>query len=408
MKLLFLSHDIPSPALSDTLPLYYLIRHLSASYGHDITLISFVSERSRTEDIEHLKSVCSVANPIQIQWSSHKKLVAKAVKNSILNLPKNLRHGLFVNELDYYYDRRMDQTVKEVIEKNNFELLCSTRQMANYVVDVDAPKIVQPFDALSEWHRQVSSNSRGLKKIAYGIRSALNRSYEKHIYEEFDACLVVTQRDKELFGSLNPRIRCKVVPNGVDVDYFSHIGTDEESSSLILLAGMRGPVAVANVLYFYNEVFPLILRESPDVRLYLVGRDPAKEVVQLSSDPLVSVTGYVDDVRPYIAKSTVFISPEILGTGIKNKVLEAMSMGKAVVTTTLGAQGISVRSGEHLLIADTPKEFAKKTVSLLTDRQLRATIGANARKLIEEQYSWEITTKALNELLVNIVSQRGQ
>jgi polysaccharide biosynthesis protein PslH len=406
MKLLFLSHDIPSPALSDTLSLYHLIRHLSTSYGHDITLVSFVSERSRPEDSEYLKSVCTVANPIQIQWSSPKKLAAKAIKNSILNLPKNLRNGLLVNELDYYCDRHMDQMIKKVLEKNSFELLFSTRQMANYVVDVDIPKIVQPFDALSEWHRQVSSNSRGVKRTAYGIRHILNRTYEKHIYDKFDACLVVTERDKELLESLNPQIRCKVVPIAVDVDYFSHIGMNEEPSSLVLLAGMRGPVAVANVLHFYNEIFPLILRERPDVMLYLVGRDPAQEVVHLSSDPLVSVTGYVDDVRPYIAKSTIFISPEILGTGMKYKVLEAMSMSKAVVTTSLGAQGIPVKSGEHLQVADTPKEFAKATVSLLNDQRLRATIGANARKLVEEQYSWEAVTKVLNELFVNVLPKR--
>ena len=107
-----------------------------------------------------------------------------------------------------------------------------------------------------------------------------------------------------------------------------------------------------------------------------------------------------------MAQSTIFIAPEFLGTGIKNKVLQAMSMGKAVVTTTAGVRGIAARDGEQLVVADTFKEFAKRTVSLLKDRQMRATLGANARKLIEEQYSWETITKALNELLVNICSKR--
>ena len=407
MKLLFLSHDIPSPAASDTLPLYHLIRHLSALFRHDITLVSFASERSRAEDFEYLKSICTIENPIRIQWSEFKKLSLKAAKNSVLNLPKNVKHGLLVNELDYYYDHRMDQAIKEALKKNNFQLIFSTRQMANYVADVDIPKIVQPFDALSEWHRQVFATSRGLKRIVYWIRYALNRSYEKRIYEKFDVCLVVTQRDKELLESLNPRIRCTVIPNGVDVDYFSPIEIDEEPSSLTLLARLQYPVAIANVVYFYNEVFPLIRQENPNVKLYLVGRDPAEEIIDLSIDPSVSVTGYVKDVRPYIAKSTVFVAPETLGTGIKNKVLEAMSMGKVVVTTSLGAQGILVRSGEHLVVADTSNEFAKETLTLLTDRRLRETIGANARKLVEEQYSWEAVTKVLNELLVTVLPKRG-
>ncbi len=114
----------------------------------------------------------------------------------------------------------MDQTLKEVLKKNNFDLIFSTRQMANYVVDVDTPKIVQPFDAMSDWHSQVFANSKGLERIVY-IRYGLNRTYEKRIYEKFDACLVVMQRDKQLLESLNLQIRCTVIPVGVDVDYYA-------------------------------------------------------------------------------------------------------------------------------------------------------------------------------------------
>jgi len=407
MELLFLSHEIPSPAASDTLSLYHLIGHLSALYGHDVTLITFASDRSRAEDLAHLKNICSVENPIKIQWSSRKKLLLKAVKNSILNLPKNLRRGLCLNELDYYYDCRMDQAIKEAVKKNHYELIFSTRQMANYVVDVDTPKIVQPFDAMFEWHRQIFANSRGLNRIGSSIRYALNRSYEKHIYEKFDVCLVVTQLDKELLESLNPRIRCVVIPIGVDVDYFSPMDIDEEPASLTFLARLQYPVAIANVVYFYNEVFPLIRRESPNVKLSIVGRNPTEEIIALSADPSVSVTGYVKDVRPYLAKSTVFVSPEILGTGMKYKVLEAMSMGKAVVTTPIGAQGLSVKNREHLVVAGTSHEFARETVSLLYDRRMRATLGANARKLVEEHYSWETVTKAVNASITNIVSEQA-
>jgi len=407
MKLLFVSHDIPSPAASDTLAFYHLICHLSAQYDHDITLISFLSERPRGEDLEHLKSVCSIADPVSFRWSSSKKLLFNSVKSNALNLPKNLRQGVVLNELDYFYDRRMDRKIKDLMKKDSFELIISTRQMANYLVDVDAPKIVYPNDAMYEARRQVFAHSAGLERVAYGLRYILNRSYEKRVYEKFDACLVVTQRDKELLESLNPRIRCIVVPNGVDVNYFSPIDVEKDSASLIFLSAMQYPANVANVFYFYNEIFPLILREISDVKLYLVGRDPVKKIVALSADPLVRVTGYVEDVRPYIAKSTVFIAPMILGTGIKNKVLEAMSMGKAVVTTSIGAQGIAVRNREHVLVADNAAEFARGTISLLRDRYARVTLGTNARKLVEEQYSWEAITKLLDQILANVLSECG-
>jgi sugar transferase (PEP-CTERM/EpsH1 system associated) len=406
MKLLFLSHDIPSPAASDSVSLYYLIRSLSTIYGHHVTLISFVSERSRIEDLELLKTVCSVENPVPIHWGSLGTLLLKAVGNSLLKLPCNLKNHLLVNELDYYYDRRMDQLIREALKTNQFDLIVSTRQMASYIVDVHTPKVVQPYDALSEWHRQVAASSRGLKRIQASLRSALNESYERHIYVKFDACLVVTEQDKQRLESLNPRTRCIVIPNGVDTDYFAPINVDEQPSCLVFVARLKYAVPIANVLHFYNEVLPLIRHENPDVKLYLVGRDPAEAIRALSADPSVNVTGYVEDVRPYVAKSTVVISPDTLGTGIKNKVLEAMSMGKAVVTTKLGAQGIAVRNREHLVVADTPSDFAKETLSLLTDRSTRATLGANARKLVEEQYSWDSIAKTVNQLLTNIVSEK--
>lgn len=406
MKLLFLSHEIPSPVVSDLSVHYHHIRDLSKLYGHHITVISFASERSRVQDIEHLRSFCSIKDPVRIKRQPL-KLPFTAVKNCTHNLPRNIKHGLLVNELDYFYDRQMDQKIQEAVKNETFDLILSTRHMANYVVDVDIPKIVCPLDAMYEQRRQVFANSEGLQRIIYGLRYVLNRSHEKRIYEAFDACLVVTQQDKELLESLNPRIHCFVVPVGVDVAYFSPVERDEEPSSLIFLSALQYPPQVANVLHFYNEVFPLIRKENPDVKLYLVGRDPVKEVLDLSADPSIFVTGYVEDVRPYMAKSPVFIAPIILGTGMKTKVLEAMSMGKAIVTTSMGVQGIAVKNREHVIVADNPDEFARETGFLLADQRARVTLGANARKLVEEQYSWEMMARILNESMCEVLLQHG-
>jgi|ERR1035437_1095242 glycosyltransferase involved in cell wall biosynthesis len=406
MKLLFLSHEIPSPAVSDLSVHYHHIRDLSKLYGHNITVISFASERSSIQDLEHLKSFCSIEDTVKMK-RQFMKLPVIVAKNGIHNLPKNIKHGLLVNELDYFYDRRMEQKIQEAVKKDTFDLILSTRHMANYVVDIDVPKIVCPLDAMFEQRRQVFVNSEGLQRAIYGLRYVLNRSHEKHIYEAFDACLVVTQQDKMLLESLNPRIHCVVVPVGVDVAHFSPIDRIEEPSSLVFVSAFQYPPQVANVLHFYNEIFPLIRKKNPEVKLYLVGRDPVKEVVDLSADPSVFVTGYVEDVRPYLEKSTVFVAPIILGTGMKTKVVEAMSMGKAIVTTTLGVQGIAVKNKKHVVVADNPNEFARATISLLKDQQARATLGANARKLVEERYSWETMAKALNESLYKVLSQRG-
>ena len=403
MRLLFLSHELPSPIDSETLPQYYTIPFLSKLFGHDITIISFASQFARNEDLDHLRTFCTVENPIKFHKSAQKKLLSRrAIKNAVQNFPKDLRLRLFVNLLDYYYDRRMDAAISKAIDNNNFDLIVSTRPMASYVVEAATPKIVQPLDAAYEWHRQVFEKSTGLRKTSFGVQYALTRLYERRIYEKFDACLVVTQLDKALLESLNPRIRCNVIPIGVDVDYFSPGALHAQPSCLVFVSNMREPSAVAHVLDFYREIFPLILRENPDVRLYLVGR-PSREITSLSSDPSVTVTGYVNDVRPYMAKSTVFVAPEVLGTGMKNKVLQAMSMGKPVVTTTAGARGIAAKSGEHLIVADNFDDFARETVSLLNDQSFRHRLGAHARSLMKERYSWETVSNTLNEVILNVL-----
>jgi glycosyltransferase involved in cell wall biosynthesis len=232
--------------------------------------------------------------------------------------------------------------------------------------------------------------------------------YEKEIYKRFDACLVVTQRDKDLLTTLCPQINCEVLPNGVDTEYFSPMDVQEEFPSLVFVAEMGTLVNVHSILHFYDTIYPSIRQELPQIKLYLVGRKPSVEIINLAVDESVLVTGYVDSVKPYIARSSIFVAPLILGTGIKNKVLEAMAMGKCVVTTSIGAQGINAVSGEDLIITDNPNEFATWVVNLLKDKQLRQKLGDNARRIIETKYSWKKIAERLDQIFKEAVARHNK
>lgn len=402
MNILVLCHDIPSPTFSDTLPVYHLIKYLHLKHSHNIKLICFdCGNTTADKTIENFIK----GDPIKL---NDKNGIYQDFFVTLVNMFRfsNLKHKIksktLPNLLDYYYKPEMDKKIRSALKESDYDLIYSTRPMASYVLDLDIPKVIQPYDAVYKWHEQIYKASKGMKKIIYGVSSLMTRYYEKKVYNKFDACLVVTEDDKKLLKCLNPDLNVNVIPNGVNTEYFKPMEMEEEFPSLIYVSTMSGSPTTENVLHFYNNIFPLIREKVPEIKLYLVGRNPVKDIKDLSATPSVVVTGYVEDVRPYLARSSVFVAPMILGTGIKNKVLEAMSMGKSVVSTKIGAQGINALPDNDIVITDDNVLFAKYVVELLDDKELRKTMGNNARKVMENEYSWTKISEKLNNTFLTL------
>jgi glycosyltransferase involved in cell wall biosynthesis len=163
------------------------------------------------------------------------------------------------------------------------------------------------------------------------------------------------------------------------------------------------------MFYFVNEIFPLIRGRVPDASLCIVGRKPSRRLQDLASRVTnIQLTGWVEDVRPYLAQHAVFIVPLRIGGGTRLKIFEAMSMAKAVVSTSIGAEGLPVKNGEHLLLADDPASFAESTLRLLGNPSQRAQLGQAARHLVEENYSWVTVSKGFSQVLENVVNRARQ
>ncbi len=231
------------------------------------------------------------------------------------------------------------------------------------------------------------------------------RSYERRACLTADRLIVVSEADAQAVRQLDPRLQPVVVPNGVDMEHYTAPipplpkGKGPDATDLVFTAKMDFRPNVDAVLWFVKEVLPRIRRESPQTRFWAVGKDPHPRLAHLAEHPAVVLTGWVEDVRPYIAGAGVYVIPLRIGGGTRLKVLEAMAMGKAIVSTRLGCEGFDLVPNRELVMADTPSAFADAVLSLLRDPGRRERIGQAARRLAASRYDWQIIVPRLERAL---------
>jgi len=219
----------------------------------------------------------------------------------------------------------------------------------------------------------------------------------------------ISPTDAENGEKLNPAVKSKVLYSGVDLEYFSPDDSIQRDPNAIVHVGTLDPsTKLPAMLWFYEKVFPEVKKEFPDAFLELAGYMPKCSMYDADSANVI-VHGLVPDVRPYLAKGAVFISPQFVGSGIRIKILNAMAMKNAVVATSVACEGLPVEDGKNILIADTEEEFVEKICRLLREPEMVMNVGQNARCLIEENFSWpsiaEILERHLTETIDNNIGE---
>lgn len=394
-------HDFPSPFWGGVLPVFNLLKYFSEE--HNIALLSFVRKTAEKKWKHPDLWSCDVIETVVLPLPNIPlpRTVPIALRNMLLHA---ISKKMDLTLLSPFYSPEMQAKLKRLLNDGEFDLILTSGQMAFYVSEINMPKIVVPFDARSENYFLMYKNAKNpFMKISWLLLHIREKLQESIIYKSFDTCIVVTHRDKLLLQRYLPDVDISIIPNGVDFDYFKPMSIEKEHWSLIFVGSMNQLTNIDGVLRFYREIYPLIKKEVPKVKLYIVGANPTKEIVRLTTDESVIVTGFVEDIRPYLDKASVVIAPMFYGVGIKNKILEAMAMGKAIVTTTNGIEGIDAIPGKHVITADTAEEFAKRVIELLHDDQLRNKIEKNARKLVEEKFSWRKIADAYNSMFEKVV-----
>jgi sugar transferase (PEP-CTERM/EpsH1 system associated) len=305
---------------------------------------------------------------------------------------------------------RVLRRLRQIVSKKQYDaILCDFLLTAAVVPwDVGIPTVIFTHNVEAViWRRRFLVNQNPLWKLVAWRESRTIARAERHFTSLADHVLTVSDEDRRTFLEFLPKEKVTTVPTGVDLDYFRPAVGPAESSpsshSLVFTGSMDWIPNEDAIIYFSTEILPLIQKHFPGITLSVVGRTPTRKVLALAEkNPALRVTGSVDDIRPYVHEAAVYVVPLRIGGGTRIKIFEAMAMGSAVVSTSVGAEGLPVEHGKNILLADSPEDFARRTVALLTQPAERDRMGRAARDLVESRYGWAEVTDVLEEVLMQV------
>jgi sugar transferase (PEP-CTERM/EpsH1 system associated) len=284
-----------------------------------------------------------------------------------------------------------------LLKQETYDVILCDFMVAAGVIPWDwpTPKVLFTHNveaAIWRRHYEVATNPiwKAISRLEWRKMEAAERRYLRLA----DRVLTVSQTDRDAFAPFVEPGKLTVIPTGVDVDYFQPLPVEETTNLLVFTGSMDWLPNEDAILYFVDAILPLIKQQCPEVSLEVAGRSPSRKLQALAeTEKNIRLTGWVEDIRPFVARGSVCIVPLRIGGGTRLKIFEAMAMNKAVVSTSVGAEGLPVRSGENILLADTPNDFAEAVVSLLRDPNQRQRLGCAARVMVQERYSWPIVAK---------------
>jgi polysaccharide biosynthesis protein PslH len=394
-RILFLAAQPPyPPEQGGALRNYGLLRQ--AARANNITLLAFAPAGAAVEP--ELSALCREV--ILVPTPPPRSRFARLIRLLISSLPDM---ALRLHSLAY------SMALRDLLKRNHYDILqVGGIEMAPFALELPAaqrpPILFDDYNA--EWLLQLRAAQTDWQKITrwpaalYStIQARRLRRYERRICLASQQVLAVSQADAAALQQLEPAIAPRIVPNGVDTDRNRPgLPPAEIAHPALVFTGKldyrpNGDAA----LWFAREVWPLIRTRKPQVHWYLVGKDPGPELTRLGRLEGVHVTGYVPEVQPYLAAADCYIAPLRVGGGTRLKLLEALACGLPIVATTQGAEGLEVRSGEHLLLADSAADFANAVLRLLNDHPLASRLGLGARALATWHYEWDVLGPLLEE-----------
>ena len=406
MRILWLKTDLLLPLdKGGKLRTWHLMRHLAQH--HEITYLGFADPGEDPRNVEGMAEVARFVETVPR---------VDARKGSLRFFARAAWH--LADPLPYavgqYRSRAYRQRVQELLATRNFDLVVSDflPPIVNLPDKLPCPAVLFTHNVESEiWRRHAETAKGALKAALYGTQYRRMLRFESQSLRRFEGLLAVSEADRETFARLYPGIDLNtihVVRTGVDTEYFSPAPSPSGSVELVFTGSMDWLPNEDGMLWFCRDILPLIKRDVPAVTLSIVGRAPTPAVKKLAEEHGVRVTGRVEDVRPYMSTAAVFIVPLRIGGGTRLKIFEAMGMAKAVVSTTVGAEGLPVTHDRDILLADDPGSFARAVVRLLGDVQERRQLEAAARLLVAQHFDWSAVARDLDHALVRVASQGAE
>lgn len=380
MNILFLSTWFPFPPDNGArIRVYNLIKALAAK--HKVYLLSLLQEDSKRENVSRLADICEVVSLHESRW--FKPGTLKSLAGFLSSRPRS-----FVDT----FDPAVSQAVVDAIDRVRPDvLIASTLGVVDYVPKgLGIPCILEQHNCeYAILKRNAESCPSAIRRWRYLLGWKKFARWEAAVCRRFDCVTMVSKLDKEHLRAIAPDlVNVAVVPNGVDTDYYNVGSRDQERFTLLYNGALTYGANLDAVRFFASKIYPVLTKSLPETKLRVTGRTDGVDLSGIKDCPGIELTGYIDDMRDILRRTAVCLVPLRQGGGSRLKILEAMAAGVPVVATSVGAEGIDVISGEHVLIADDPSGIAACIERLLTDTDLARKLSANARKLVEERYSW--------------------
>lgn len=382
MHILFLSTRSPYP-LNGGHPLrtFHLLRE--AARRHSVSFLTFIQHEEEWEGLSVLREFCDdvVALPIPAD-AGRLPLAAGLAANALSPLP-------FVAQK--YDTRAMRRAVARARDIGPVDLMhLDMLPLAVYDGDSGpAPVVLVDHNVEFILLERRAKTERGLARRFWTTQARRLKRFEAAAVERATRAIAVSDVDAGILRRLAPGAEVRTVPNGVDLGFFAPAEEPDDADELVFVGAMTHYPNVDSVKYFVESIWPRIRAARPAARLTIIGVHPPDDVLALGKTPGITVTGRVPDIRPYVHKAAVYVVPLRVGGGTRLKILDAMAMGKAIVSTSVGCEGLEVADGRDILVADTPEDFAARTLALMGDAGRRGTLGAAARATVESRYAWE-------------------
>ena len=399
LKILFFSQRFPLPMdAGGKIRTGQMLKFLKEIF--DMTMVCNIESPKDDQYLDQVNTLCSEFHAVP--WKETTKYSVKfywrVLTRFFSSYPITVKND---------YSKELEEKIEELVRIHSYDLLiCDFLQPT-----LNFKNVMQGNRTLLFQHnvesmivkRHYETASNVLMKWFWYVQWKKMVKYEKLMCQRFNGVVTVSEPDKATLEKEFDAEHVYAIPTGVDISYFSPNGTTPEPNSLIYVGSMDWLPNEDAILYFAEQILPLIKQKVSGVKLTVVGRNPSDSLLHtLERCPEIQIVGRVDDIRPYISRHRVFILPLRIGGGTRIKVFEAMAMGKAIVSTHIGTEGLPLTNGEYVLLADTPSSFADAIVRLLKNNEDRRKIEEAARDFVEKNCSWQKASEIFAQACVKV------
>jgi len=406
MHILFLTQILPYPPDSGPkVKTWHVLKYLSQS-GHKITLASFIRPEEEPY-VETVREICSQVHVVPIRRSRLAD-IGYLLRSQISRRPFLIERD-DIPEMRMLVNRIVATEQVDVIHADQLTMTQFALPFAHHSTNRKPTLVFDAHNAVWTIVRRLNETLPVYYKLPLVFESGRIKKYEAKIVAEFQNILAVAEPDREALieavrenypKRLASELPITVIPIAVDTEKLQPVARQMDEVNILTMGTLYYPPNADGIRWFIQDVFPLVQRSLPNVKLTVVGKNPPKDFIHAAdeSNGRIIMTGYVPELDPYFAASTMMVIPVRAGGGMRVRILEAFARAMPVVTTTVGLEGIAAEPGSDVLVADTPDDFSRSVVELLTNKNLQMKLAINGRRLAEQKYDWQIVLSRMDNI----------